>query len=180
MHNGSQNLLPEPGKGTSRANNLKRLVSTRTEAEFWKVIRKWTDDKSRPAKVTAQQLKKVFEARLSPVPPSPPHFSTAYQKLYDDMSAAIPARTADHSREQVSSRDISENEIARAKEKLKKHSLRSAVDIDKVAYKVISRIPNTTLAEVPSVFRWVRFTQRVATDHAYGNLKKEQGPLTAR
>ncbi|KAL0057188.1 hypothetical protein AAF712_016180 [Marasmius tenuissimus] len=101
----------------TQGNNLKQLISACTGAEFWRLIRKWTDDKSRPAKVTADQLKEVFHARLNLVIPTPAHFNTSYQHLYEATAAAIPSRTMDRSASQVWSRDISLEEIAKVKEK---------------------------------------------------------------
>ncbi|KAJ8092725.1 hypothetical protein PM082_007054 [Marasmius tenuissimus] len=132
---------------TTQSHNLKRLISTHTGAKFWKVIRKWTDEKSRLAKVTAQQLKEVFKARLNPIVPAPTHFHSAYQQLYDDVSAAIPLCTTDHSAKQVWSHNISEAEVTTVKEKLK-HSIQSVVGANKVTYKTISHIPNDILTEL--------------------------------
>ena len=54
--------------------NLQALLNANSGAEYWKLMRGWTDPKPRSAQVTAGELRDVFEERLNPPAVLPEHF----------------------------------------------------------------------------------------------------------
>ncbi|KAF5383705.1 hypothetical protein D9615_003606 [Tricholomella constricta] len=125
--------------------NLRRLKACQTSRQFWTLIREWTDPKSRPPQVTAQQLHHVFRGRINP-PPVPS--STFDADVYAQALAfyrTIPATTIDRTPEGFFSSPLSLGELQWAKRKLERDNLHSACGADNVSYPTIARIPNMNL-----------------------------------
>ncbi|KAF5385079.1 hypothetical protein D9615_000996 [Tricholomella constricta] len=125
--------------------NLRRLKACQTSRQFWNLIRKWTDPKSRPPQVTAQQLHTVFRARINPPPvPSSTFDADAYAQTLA-FYRFIPPTTLDRTPEGFFSLPISLGELQWAQRKLARDNLRSACGADNVSYTTIARIPNGDL-----------------------------------
>ncbi|KAJ7895208.1 hypothetical protein B0H14DRAFT_3125349 [Mycena olivaceomarginata] len=73
--------------------NLQALLNANSGAEFWKLVRGWTDPKPRSALVTAGQLRNVFEERLNPPSVLPEHFNVEEHEWNSFMAGNIPAQT---------------------------------------------------------------------------------------
>ncbi|KAF5374622.1 hypothetical protein D9615_008976 [Tricholomella constricta] len=125
--------------------NLRRLKACPTSRQFWNLIREWTDPKSRPPQVTAQQLHTVFRARINPPPvPSSTFDADAYAQTLA-FYRFIPPTTLDRTPEGFFSLPISLGELQWAQRKLARDNLRSACGADNVSYTTIARIPNGDL-----------------------------------
>jgi hypothetical protein len=81
--------------------NLQALLNANSGAEFWKLVRGWTDPKPRSALVTAGQLRNVFEERLNPPSVLPEHFNVEEHEWNSFMAGNIPAQTFDRSRNKI-------------------------------------------------------------------------------
>ncbi|TEB23668.1 hypothetical protein FA13DRAFT_1595749, partial [Coprinellus micaceus] len=106
--------------------NLQALESVRTPGELWRLKRWWTDSKPRPEKVTLGMLKEDFQERMNP-PPTLPAFID--QEMFENDSrraSSIPEHTVDISPKQSFSRPFTSEEVAWAKNRIKKKPARSA------------------------------------------------------
>jgi hypothetical protein len=111
-------------------------------------MKEFTNDKQRDARVTAQQLRDVFNTRLNPPKIMPPHFDADLKRLRDLMSEAIPPTTTDHTAEQFFSRPWDLSDIEQMKRKIRNRSSKSARGIDQCSYKKIQSIPNAVLLKL--------------------------------
>jgi hypothetical protein len=128
--------------------NLDRLLSCKTNKEYWTVLREWSDDRPIKPGVTPSQLHESFKARLNPPDEIPEHFDKDLHEIISGLADTIPRRTTDQTPQGFFSRWITEDDIKRIKVKLGKKSFRSAHGIDAVSYSKIMTIPNDVLVNL--------------------------------
>ncbi|RDB24922.1 RNA-directed DNA polymerase from mobile element jockey [Hypsizygus marmoreus] len=136
------------GRAKERAaklQNLLNLMTHRANRDFWNLIRKWSDPKPRAPLVTAQQLFRVFRARINPPSHVPPTFNTRAHAAAVHLVNTIPPITVDRTAGQYFSRPFTMEELQWAKTKITKGSAKSACGADGVSYTTIARIPNEDL-----------------------------------
>ncbi|KAJ7656985.1 hypothetical protein DFH06DRAFT_908211, partial [Mycena polygramma] len=106
--------------------NLETLLNVASNKEFWTLIRGWTDPKNRSARVSAQQLREVFETRLNPPEVIPDVFDLEEREHHQRLADVLPSRTVDVSPQRTFSRPFIIKDIEDAKLHIRKHNLKSA------------------------------------------------------
>ncbi|KAF8210726.1 hypothetical protein K438DRAFT_1430448, partial [Mycena galopus ATCC 62051] len=126
-------LAPEQDSHRGRARerelqreNLQALLNATSGAEFWKLVRGWTDPKPRTALVTAGQLRGVFEQRLNPPNVLPEHFNVEQHEWNSFMAGKIPETTFDRIPNLSFTRPFTIADIEKIKVRLRKHEAKSA------------------------------------------------------
>ncbi|KAJ7106409.1 hypothetical protein C8R43DRAFT_823907, partial [Mycena crocata] len=106
--------------------NLQALLNASSGAEFWKLVRGWTDAKKRSPQVTADELHDTFKARLNPPQVIPEHFDIDARRLNEILSSAIPQRTPDRTPNKIFSRPFTIQDMENIKVRIKRHEAKSA------------------------------------------------------
>jgi hypothetical protein len=113
----------------------KELAACKTEYETWQFIRKRTDPRPKPAKVTVQALSDDFETRLNYPAVIPASFNSEQLAFNARMSAQLTPTPRDTSPRKSSKLHI------------KTHGLETAVGVDLFSYADCLAIPNEKLLE---------------------------------
>ncbi|KAJ7147960.1 hypothetical protein C8R46DRAFT_838164, partial [Mycena filopes] len=107
--------------------NLESMInSSRSSAQYWRLIRGWTDAKRRGAQVTAAQLREVFEGRLNPPEVLPDHFNVEVHEWNTFMVDNIPESTPDRTPGKIFSRPFTIEDVEKIKVRIRKHEAKSA------------------------------------------------------
>ncbi|KAJ7490164.1 hypothetical protein B0H11DRAFT_1696090, partial [Mycena galericulata] len=106
--------------------NLESLLNATSGAEFWKLVRGWTDQKVRTARVTAGQLQEVFKERLNPPEVMPAHFVVEQHQWNTFMVGNIPETTTDRTPGKIFSRPFTIHDMEKIKARIRKHDAKSA------------------------------------------------------
>ncbi|KAJ7168127.1 hypothetical protein C8R43DRAFT_861291, partial [Mycena crocata] len=106
--------------------NLQTLLNVTSNKDFWVLVRGWTDPKKRAARVSAEQLRKVFETRLNPPEELPPEFDREERERHQRLANAIPSWTSDTTPQKTFSRPFTITDIEEVKLHIRKHNIKSA------------------------------------------------------
>ncbi|KAJ7876022.1 hypothetical protein B0H13DRAFT_1578463, partial [Mycena leptocephala] len=106
--------------------NLERLLNSRSNKEFWTLVRGWTDPKNRAAQVSAEQLREVFESRLNPPEMLPEEFDLDERERHQHLVDMLPAQTSDMTPNRTFSRPFTIKDIEEVKVHIRRHNLKSA------------------------------------------------------
>ncbi|KAF7337608.1 RNA-directed DNA polymerase from mobile element jockey [Mycena sanguinolenta] len=136
--------------------NLVALLDCETEREFWDLMRSWTGERPSRPQVSLDQLHDFFKARLNPPAVIPAHFDAELHKTLALMSATIPACTIDSTPEGFFSRQVTDEDIVRLKNRLREKGTRSAYGIDLIIYSRIMKIPNDALRDLIHTYEDLR------------------------
>ncbi|KAJ7899347.1 hypothetical protein B0H13DRAFT_1450971, partial [Mycena leptocephala] len=126
-------LGPDPDSHRGRARerelqkeNLQALLNASSGAEFWKIVRGWTDPKKRAPQVTVTDLHDSFKARLNPPDVVPEHFDIDARILNELLSSSIPRSTPDRTPGKIFSRPFNIRDIENIKVRIKQKEAKSA------------------------------------------------------
>ncbi|PPR04339.1 hypothetical protein CVT24_013418 [Panaeolus cyanescens] len=123
--------------------NRRKLLETKSEAGFWKELKRLTSSPLKPSEVTADQLRMNFEKRMNPLSPMPPAFDSGRLQMNRSMERLIPDITVDKTEGQYFSKPFAISEIEEAKSLMINKN--TSPGLDKITYKDIEQIPNEQL-----------------------------------
>ncbi|PSR99181.1 hypothetical protein PHLCEN_2v4184 [Hermanssonia centrifuga] len=124
---------------------LKRLMTAKSQGDFWHEWKSIVDPKVRPSAISAHDLRQVFLARMNPPQLLPVEFDALRHSTNRDWLALLPPSTPDPSPEGFFSRAITISEIENVKLHIKTHTMHAARGADKVNYAHVMSIPNEDL-----------------------------------
>ncbi len=124
---------------------LKRLMTAKSQGDFWHEWKSIVDPKVRPSAISAHDLRQVFLARMNPSQLLPVEFDALRHSTNRDWLALLPPSTPDPSPEGFFSRAITISEIENVKLHIKTHTMHAARGADKVNYAHVMSIPNEDL-----------------------------------
>lgn len=131
-----------------REMNRKKVMEAPSSGVFWKEVKRLADPKPAPVSVTANSLKEVFEARLNPPKVLPNQFDATQHGINKVLASLLPEKTEDNTPEGFFSEKWTEDDMARLKDHLRKHSLDSSEGEDHNSYAELLEIPNDDLARL--------------------------------
>ncbi|KAJ7124033.1 hypothetical protein C8R43DRAFT_899289 [Mycena crocata] len=123
------------------------LLACKEPKEFWDFVRKRTDPRPRPAKVSVSALSNDFETRLNHPRITPSSFNAEQLVFNVRMDKELKQAPLDVSPLQSYTRDITIEEIQAMKRHIKAHGLDTSMGVDGFSYKDCMAIPNEKLLE---------------------------------
>jgi hypothetical protein len=121
------------------------LLACKEPKEFWDFVRKRTDPRPKPAKVTVEAMSADFEARLNYPQVMPASFNAEQLAFNARMNKALRDPPPDMSPRRSCTRDITMEEIEAMKRHIKAHGLDTSMGVDGFSYKDCLEIPNEKL-----------------------------------
>lgn len=142
--------IPDAHRGRNKIRMLQEqkrhnLLKCETAAQFWNLIRSWTDARPIETEVTLQELTAEMKMRMNAVLELPTGFNLTQLHMDSALAALLPKNSVDHSPDKLFSRPFSLDEIADAKSHIKKRSTDTALGIDGFGYNDILAIPNENI-----------------------------------
>ena len=137
--------------------NLQRILASASDHEFWDTLRDFTADKPRPALVTAQALRAVFERRMNPPAVLPSSFDHLQHALTRLQLSAMPAQTQDQTQGAYFSCPFTVEDVEAVKQHIRNTARSSCPGLDNIAYDTVLAVPSDRLRDL---------FQQCITDHS--------------